>query len=597
MPIFTKEQYALIVRSLQKDIKLKTEFDIKLSAVRESLSKALGYKSSNGLLSELPVTICFPNIGLELHKELSISHGLDYRTSLSTFPFPKGFVLNQNELETILKFTHPQDVDETSIALLTPLVMPNGLDYIINGNIDLLPLGNGKWQSSDKKNLHAIRTILGKSNVEYLSKQPTIDSNSLQSAYLSLLPAFAQSIEKQNILGKVKLKILECLGSNALIDVSTSSTFYITPDNDGISLLDILYLPLTRAKDNQLIQNFILDFIPTEFINDLLIRQNFESSEFYFNNVWMKLLGDNVKEQGRANYDSISDKIWSYESKLLITTLFLNLCEQNNWLSEKISDVILPTFNANTNTINYSFELSDKKHHEVISRGPAIVELKPYSRGIIQEYIDDFCSSVEETDEIESIIEDIESEYNETEIEYNEFDDEDLEFVKRSKLSSLPIPMSLPCISNVKSTIDGKAIISGTFFDFSGTSGYFDNFYTYFDFFTDDFCYLSNAARHHDDLKQDMVLVLGSFSYTNLDDFIEALKQLCETLEVEVLVLDNFFIKSHFPAYPHKSFKGLEAQLQNAHSDLDNAIASVVDVSEYKLGNQTSDPLFNSGVY
>lgn len=603
MTIKNKVQFADCVRSLQKDVNSQAGTTIKLSVIREALAHALEQKSSNGLLSVLPISLCTPSLPAKLHKSLMELAGVSYRTSLSTFPYPAGLELSQSEIMEILQSAPKPKFKEEDASYLIMMAINDGLKYLITGDVSIMPNGDGTWSSCDKSNLKLLRLLLGDDQVSYISNTHYITASKFKDIYSNLYQPFSESIKSRNLWQQVENSIISSLGNENLM-FESGGLFTITPQNFDITVMELLQLNLVSVITGESIKQKALGDISVAFINDLLINKKYAASDFYIENVWKQILGDKFESMNYDEYEKIcSDDIWSKESKQAINDLFLSICKANNWLSNPISSIVTPHFKDDTQTQCYRFELANKCFYSKRTIDEVELISRPYARSTVLDYLEGVV--IVESDEIEEKISEIELEYQEAQSELDG-DDEDDEFyyfedpseARYEKLSKLPMPLNVPRICNVEAKLSKKAIVSGTIFDLSEADEYLGYYYNYMDMFTDDFCYLCNAAKEFDDLgSAESIFVLGSFSYSNIKDFQKCLDEIIKFHMVDLIVIDIDFIKRFFPAYPHKSFAGLDNTLQSKVDELINCIESNFEVSEYKLGVQKSDPLFNAGIY
>ncbi|EPP19734.1 hypothetical protein L910_2808 [Vibrio fluvialis PG41] len=603
MTIKNKEQFANCVRSLQKDVNLQAGTTIKLSVIREALAHALEQKSSNGLLSVLPISLCVPSLPARLHKSLMELAGVSYRTSLSTFPYPSGLELSQSEIMEILQSAPKPKFKEEDASYLMMMAVDSGFKYLITGDVSIIPNGDGTWSSPDKSNLKLLRLLLGDERVSYIPNTHNISASKFKDIYSKLYQPFSECIKSRDLWQQVENSIISSLG-NENIMLEDGGLFTITPQNFDITVMELLQLNLVSVVTGEPINQKALGCISVGFINDLLINKKYADRDFYIENVWKPILGDKFELISYDNYEKVcSDDIWSKESKQAINELFLTICKANNWLSKPISSIVIPRFNDDIQTQCYRFELADESFYCKQTIDEVELISKPYARSTVLDYLEG--EILVESAEIEEKISEIELEYQEAQSELDGIDEdddiyyfEDPSDARYEKLSKLPIPLNVPRIYNVEAKLSKKAIVSGTAFDLSEADGYLGYYYDYMDMFTNDFCYLSNAAKQFNDLRSaESIFVLGSFSYSNINDFQKCLDEIVKFHMVDFIVIDIDFIKGVFPAYPHKSFAGLDNKLQSKVDELFHCIESNFEVSEYTLGIQKSDPIFNAGIY
>lgn len=604
MTIKNKKQFADCVRSLQKDINSQTGTTIKLSVIREALAHALGQKSSNGLLSVLPIPLCTSSLPAELQGSLMELAGVSYKTSLSTFPYPVGLELSKPEIVALIKSATERNLSEDEVTFLLMRVANDDLNYFITGDVSIIPNGDGTWATDDESKLKVLRLLFGDDRVGYIASTGNISANQFKAIYRNLYQPFRECIKSRELWQQVENFIISTLGEENLV-FGSGEFFTISPQNFDITVMELLQLNLISIDTGESITQSALYKISVEFINDLLMRKNYATSDFYIENMWKPLLGDKFGSVSGGEYvDVCRDDIWSEESKQAINDLFLAICKDNNWLNHPISSIVTPRFDNDISTTSYRCDLADECYYSKRNINGVKVTSKPYSRSSVLEYID--CQEyVSESDDVEEKIEKIELEYQEDVSMLDGMDEddafiyyEDPDDVRSEKLSKLPLPLSVPRIFTVEAKRPGKAIVSGTVFDLSESYGCLSAYIDYLDTFGNDFCFLGNAAKHFDDLDDaESIFVLGRFSYSNINDFKKCLDEIVEFHLVKCIVIDIDFIKDFFPAYPHASFIGLDSILQYKVDEFIRCLESNFEVSEFKLGVQSLDPLFSPGAY
>jgi hypothetical protein len=377
MLIESKASLSMLAKALHQDI--SGQSPIKLSSVREIIAKALGCKSSNDLLSKLPVPLK-SGFDVNLCELLRSEHSITtYAKPLCFLPWPLDIKFTEEEMMTIWRSSHllqssttvPQKYRVANLEddLTSIMFMVRGGSTSNDPPLTKKAIrqdGRGGWFVSDESNIASFEFRLGQKNV---SRDPesVLSPGSNWDSVIALFKDMADVYEKYWSGKKVDVySKLRRMTSNVLIDAKTGKQAYLDNwlDRPLGALLDS-NLASTRnhfIRPNPLMpESFewqqqgvsfravLLDDLVTGVQSDCLYNQKCLSAEGYEKRLWGPLSKlfpeaiDTVKKSfGKHSSEHFRDIVWSEEVKGEIVRQAVEWLNKQPFFNEPLRQIFHP---------------------------------------------------------------------------------------------------------------------------------------------------------------------------------------------------------------------------------------------------------------